>query len=587
MIMTGPLTGTPAPGSGRVEVMGVAPQTYPRPRYTRSGMGGWFGPELKFAGFDGIVIQGKAEKPVYLWICDGEADIVSAEKLWGLGYYDTIAKLRKEIGDEKVQIAAIGPAGEKLSRIASIQTGNESAAGQGGFGGVMGSKNLKAIVVRGHGGIAIARPKEFLEVCKNPMLREMCWPIDPEKAKPATSAYPRALPWSCSFSCQAWDGARFWISPVQTMQHCSGYNTRTVEEHLQVRHVSNDMGVNEWEMPYGVIPWIIMMANEGGYRKEIEEWLGVEVPKYEGKIEYLSDVPKYSGEFAATLIKKIANREGEIGDALAEGACYAAEKLFNGAGKKFLYRIYAAYPYTGGYTGHWDDHWMHAAAKYPGWLVSALMWATDTRDPANDTLHQYIDNISLWPEWGGGPISREKVLEVGRIVYGDEGAVDNQQDYVRGKAIAAKWHQDRAMIVNSLPVCDWFYPRLFSWYTKGYGDITLEAQLFATCTGIDIDYKELDKIGERIFNVERAIEVRYGRTREWDEGIVKTYYWTGRPDMQGEHVLDVEKFLPLLDYYYELRGWDKATGIPTRQKLEELGLKDVADELERMGKLPG
>ncbi|MCD6089180.1 hypothetical protein J7K07_05635 [Candidatus Bathyarchaeota archaeon] len=87
--------------------------------------------------------------------------------------------------------------------------------------------------------------------------------------------------------------------------------------------------------------------------------------------------------------------------------------------------------------------------------------------------------------------------------------------------------------------------------------------------------------------MERAIEVRYGRTREWDEGIVKTYYWTGRPDMQGEHVLDVEKFLQLLDYYYELRGWDKATGIPTRQKLEELGLKDVADELERMGKLPG
>mgnify|MGYP000415599526 CR=1 FL=1 len=94
----------------------------------------------------------------------------------------------------------------------------------------------------------------------------------------------------------------------------------------------------------------------------------------------------------------MANREGEIGDALAEGACYAAEKLFNGAGKKFLYRIYAAYPYTSDYTGRWDDHWMHAAAKYPRWLVSALMWATDTRDPADDTLHQYIDNISLWPE---------------------------------------------------------------------------------------------------------------------------------------------------------------------------------------------
>jgi aldehyde:ferredoxin oxidoreductase len=582
MLMTGPLTGTCAPGSGRVEVMGVAAQTHPRGRYSRSGMGGRFGPELKYAGFDGIVIQGQAEEPVYLWIHDGEAELRPAKDLWGLDYLNSIAALRKQLGNE-IQIAGIGPSGENVSRIASIQTGSESGAGQGGFGGVMGAKKLKAIVAQGTGGVQIADPEGLLKVSRDPMLHEMCWPIDPKTASPASSDYPRSLPWSCSFSCTAWDGAQFWISPVQTMQHCSGYNATTKEGNIAIRVVSNSMGVNEWEMPYGIIPWLIMMANEGGHRREIEAWVGAVVPEYEGAMEYLNQCPSYPADLATNIISKVANREDEIGDALAEGIAYASQKLFNGDGKEFMYRIDAGYPHTAGYAGHWDDHWMHAAAKYPGWLVSALMWATDTRDPADDTLHQYIDNISLWPEWGGGPISRQKSLEVGKIVYGTEDGLDNEKDYVPGKAAAGKWHRNRAMIVNSLPVCDWFYPRLFSWYTKGYGNTDLEAKLFSACTGVDLTEDELDRIGERIWNLERAIEVRYGRTRQWDEDIIRSYYWTGRPDMQGKYTLDPDRFIStILEPYYEQSGWDKQNGRPTRQKLVELGLQDVADELDKI-----
>jgi hypothetical protein len=280
------------------------------------------------------------------------------------------------------------------------------------------------------------------------------------------------------------------------------------------------------------------------------------------------------------VLRKVGRREGSIGEAVARGACYAADELFERAGRDYLYRIYAGMPVTGGYTGHWDNHWMHASALWPGWLVSALLWATDTRDPANDTLHQYIDNVSMWPEWGGGVIPSEAVLEVSRRVYGIEAAMDRDQSYVEGKAVAGKWHRDRAMIVNSLPVCDWCYPHLFSWHTMGYGDVTLEAQLFSSCTGVELTSEELDRCGERIWNLERAIEsVWYGRTRDWDEEILRSYYWTGRPDMHGERTLDPESFIAdILEPYYRLSGWDDR-GVPAKAKLIELGLKDVVDVL--------
>ncbi|UCE52667.1 MAG: aldehyde ferredoxin oxidoreductase, partial [Desulfobacterales bacterium] len=147
IVMTGPLTGTLAPTSGRTIFCSVSPRVYPKPWYTHSTMGGLFGSELKYAGFDGLVIVGQSEEPVYLWINDGNVKILSANDLWGLTVSEVAEKIRARHGLD-IQLACIGPAGENLVRFAVISHPPENASGHSGFGAVMGSKKLKAIVIR-------------------------------------------------------------------------------------------------------------------------------------------------------------------------------------------------------------------------------------------------------------------------------------------------------------------------------------------------------------------------------------------------------------------------------------------------------
>ena len=157
IIMTGPVTGSLMPGSARMMMVGKCPQTYPVESYGRSSAGGHWAPELKFAGYDGVIIEGKAKERKYVSINNDKIDILDASELWGLDTHEAQEKIWEKHG-EKGKILVIGPAGENLSRIAVISTDSNAAFGQGGFGGVMGSKNLKAIVVRGNKGITIADP---------------------------------------------------------------------------------------------------------------------------------------------------------------------------------------------------------------------------------------------------------------------------------------------------------------------------------------------------------------------------------------------------------------------------------------------
>jgi aldehyde:ferredoxin oxidoreductase len=149
VIMTGPLTATLAPSSGRTECSAISPQTYPDECYTESSFGLHFGPELKFAGFDGMVVTGKAERPVWILINNRKVQIRDGRHLWGLDMFDAQERVWKELGDHqrKTQILVAGPAGENLVRSASIMHGSSAGAGQGGFGAVWGSKHLKAIAV--------------------------------------------------------------------------------------------------------------------------------------------------------------------------------------------------------------------------------------------------------------------------------------------------------------------------------------------------------------------------------------------------------------------------------------------------------
>ena len=160
VFMTGPLTGTLAPTSGRFEICTKAPGVDPF-MPTRSGIGGYFGPELKFSGYDGLIVQGKAEKPSLLEIFDGRVRVVEASELWGLDAFEAQKAIGRKYG-KGVRALCIGPAGENLVHFSAIISDSGYAAAKAGMGAVMGSKNLKAIVVKGSGGLKIARPEEFL-----------------------------------------------------------------------------------------------------------------------------------------------------------------------------------------------------------------------------------------------------------------------------------------------------------------------------------------------------------------------------------------------------------------------------------------
>jgi aldehyde:ferredoxin oxidoreductase len=589
-VMVGPLTGTMASGAGRVEVLGIAPQQHPSV-FSRSGMGGHWGPELKYAGYDGIIVQGKAEKPVYLWVHDGEVEILDASNLWGRGTYGTTKALRV-IHGSNTRVISCGQAGERLSRIAVIQTETGNAAGQGGFGGVMGSKNLKAIVVRGTMGVKIARPREFFDLCMNASregerpggLRSRGRRLNQTGVQTdrGGNTLRRRKCGFCLTPCihriyenvQAADG----LSVPSIARHCWGYMGDSPTVDLVARAITSDYGLNGWEITFGIIPWLQICKQHG----LIDRIDGIEIPVPDEHIEYMRDTEPYSSGFVHTLVHKIAFREGELGNALADGACYAADRLFDAQGIPLLDHIY---PRHCGQTEHWAGHWGPGGAIYwPWWLPPLLQWCVDTRDPANDSTHQWTEHVQPYmPESGPhrGPFSPEKVSAVCAKVYGNPDILNPAFEYdpPELKVIPAMWHSHRGMVVDSLILCDYENTRVFSMLSEdGAADTALMSRLFSACTGYDVSEEELDSAGERIWNQLRSIDVRnFGRNRSIDESTIDGFMYPGKDD---DVMLDREKFLKLLGKYYELSGWDLATGRPTRAKLEELGITDVADELE-------
>jgi len=587
-LMVGPLTGTLASGAGRVLVAGIAPQLKPSV-FSRSGMGGHWGAELKYAGYDGIMVVGEADKPVYLWIHDGEVDICDAADLWGTGTYGTTAALRGRHGS-KTRVVAIGPAGERRSRIAVIQTETGNAAGQGGFGGLMGAKRLKAIAVRGTQGVRVADPRRLIELCLNASREGLRPPVSGgvsprRRAEPSSIMVRRK---KCGFCLTQCAGAHYMGVPgeatpgVHTVEvKCYGFNTTSLRARIETHEMVSDLGLNGWEIAYGIIPWLQMCRQHG----LIDAIDGFEIPVPDHEITCLNDTVPWPGELTTRLVRMMALRQGELGDALADGACYAAERLFGGQGLSLLDLIY---PRRVGETSHWNGHWGTGGSIYfPFWLVPVLQWCVDTRDPASDATHGYSTHFLAYvPEHGPhrGPLSFEVARAVCAKVYGEADACDPTLGYERpeSKVVPAIWHHDRAMVMESLVLCDYEHPRIFSLESDDRAaDTALMAKLFSACTGHEASEEELDHCGERVFNVLRAIDIRcYGRSRDVDWATAQSLT---HPAFTDGVVLDLGKFGPMLDTYYRLRGWNAANGWPTRARLEALGLADIADALAAVG----
>ena len=590
--MVGPLTGTLASGAGRVEILGVAPQQRPS-IFSRSGMGGHWGAELKYAGYDGIIVQGKADRPVYLWINNDQVEIRDAAELWGTGTYITTMILRKLHGAD-TRVVSCGQAGERLCRIAVVQTETGNAAGQGGYGAVMGSKNLKAIAVRGTRGVRIAKPQRFLELCirasregQRPNSLRIRSGLDERPGAQAASIGGSYRLRKCGFCITACTHEIVETVPApgtrgvpSVARHCWSYVGTSPQADATARAMTSDYGLNGWEITYGMIPWLQMCAQHG----LIDSIDGLQIPVPERPIGYLRDTAQWPLELIGALIQKIAFREDELGDALADGTCYAAHRLFGGEGAPLLDRIY---PRRAGHTQHWCGHWGPGGTVYwPFWLTSLLQWCVDTRDPASDSIHQWAEHVLEYlPQHGPhrGPLAAEKVHAVCARVYGMADMCNPTITYdpPEARVIPAIWHTRRAMVVDSLVLCDYENTRVFSSLREdGAADTALMSKLLSACTGVSFVEKELDRIGERIWTQLRALDVRnFGRSRAVDESTIDGFMYPGKDDGV---VVDRGQFLALLDKYYELSGWNPANGWPARAKLEELGLADVADELDRL-----
>ena len=587
----GPLTGTSAPSSGRTTICSLSPQsTYEW--FSYSSVGGYWGPTLKYAGYDAIVVEGESPKPVYLWIDDDQVVLRDAEALWGQGIMYTQEHLMREHGPD-VRVLSTGPAGENRCRISIIATGTGSAAGQGGFGAVMGAKRLKAVAVRGSGGIPIAHPEAFSDCTLN-IAKEMHAPcgcpkeiaLDPDKVAEFGERFVPCTQQCASPVCllgrfypkvpgvlypeKEYSGAVFCVSNIFSGALDTFYDWKTgFQAGFELAQISHDLGLNHWELGIGLVPWLRKCHQEGLLKD------------FDGEVFDL-DSPR----FWESLFHKIVFREG-IGEALAEGGVRAADIL--GFGQDLIPEFYTAW----GFAGHWDGRGDRAnVVIFPYWLVTALQWAVGTRDPMSSG-HGYAQNIMMWSPMRAldEGLDWETIADVGAEMYGTRDAVHPASGY-KDKAYPAVVHGHRSVMKDSLTLDDQAYPRIYSHKTpdhfaraaNGVEGPAFEYHMFRLVTGMEISEHEFEQMSERVFNLERALQVRnWDRTRQVDEAVIPYFEqvenWIN--PYIGEGVgLDREKFSSLLDEYYALRGWDKVTGRPTTEKLVELGLSDVARELD-------
>jgi aldehyde:ferredoxin oxidoreductase len=558
VLATGPLSGSMVPTGGNGHAfVSKSPQTF--------GVGeakahGHFGTEMKRAGYDAVVFYGKAERPVYLWIDDDAVQLLDAKYLWGKSPQETEDAIKKELKDAYIRVASIGVAGEKLVRIACIINEKTRACGRTGMGAVMGSKNLKAVAVRGSKDIAVANKDRLLELVKiqhermkGPAARkyrtlgttENVLVLNALGAMP-TNNFTRAVFRGADKISGEYLNERF----VAKIIACSSCAMRC--EHIAVVPEGPYKGTTtriEYEPLWAMGPNCGVGDLDAILKgMELSNYYGADAISVGGIIGFAMDVYKNgiisketaglelsfgNAETMIEMIKRVSLREG-FGDTLAEGVKLAAEKIGNGADK------YALHIKGVEMTGY----------DIRGLKTAALGYAVSFRGADHNRHGAYGPDVS-------GKVNRFKA-EKGR-----------------GKLV--KETEDLYSIIDSIMVCKFSRGT----YVKGFDDL---AALYVAVTGIEMSGEELRLAGERINNLGRLINIREGLTRK-DDSLPWKVMHVPIPDegpSKGSHVTQEELDL-LLDDYYEVRGWNRE-GIPTLEKLKELGMEDLAyivkDKLE-------
>ena len=593
----GPLTGTRAPCSGRTEITTKSPLTK---TIGTGNTGGMWGAFLKHAGFELIIVRGKAEKPVYIWIDDDAVEIRDASKLWGKDALVTTDILSKELGlsqPSKVSVLAIGPAGENLVRFACPINDYHHAAARNGAGAVMGSKKLKAIAVRGTKAVKIARPEEFNKIAK--------------EARDSTIAAYKAAGSPAS-------GTKMIGGYVErTRTHMKfgnmpGYNFQTavVPQMLETRgqEVATSYFVKKEGTCHGcpLACFNLVEVKEGKYAgvkvsrgtapgivldfgakcaidnmpaifklKELCHQMGLDYGSAAGVLAFTMELFQRgiitqkdtdgldftwgNEDSAVTMLEKIANRDG-FGDILAEGVARAAKTIGKGAER---YAIV---------TKGMELMSVDPRSGERGWIFGDLTCPRGGDNLKSTHILADLYNPNWWiDKWD----MFEDVKKRAYCVPPEEITTSWE-----GKPMMTRWFEDMYSVANSLGLC--FRP-VGLYFSSGP---THYSKLFSACTGWDTTPEDIIKYGERIFTLLKAHSVRAGLTRK-DDTWPDKFFEEPMPDGPAKGaVLSRDTIDRLLDEYYEIRGWDKKTGVPTAEKLREIGLPDVADDLLKRGRIP-
>lgn len=567
---TGPLSGTFWPNAGRLEAISKSPLTG---IYGDSNCGGFFAPELKYAGFDYIIIEGQAEKPVYLFIQNGHAELRSANHLWGKYTSKTEQLICDELNDSEIKVACIGQAGENLVRYSAIIVTPNRTLARCGLGAVMGFKKLKAIAVRGYGGVEVADSDGFRNLSLELHQKLRNNPIYPSIRRYGTPGIVTLMNTIGRFPTRNFQQGSF--------EDIDNISAETLRDNFFVKDIScfacpvgcdkiyeikkgRASGLRVSSFEYETINSIGAGIGSGDLEaiiigNDLCDQLGMDTISAGRAISFAIELFEQGilgkqdtggielkwgdSDLMLDLLNKIAYREG-FGDLLAEGVRHAAQVIGKGA----------------------DYYAMHVK----GQEISAQDGrAQQSMGLTHATSTRGADHLKGFPT-----IDETGHPEEARRRFGEKYLPEMAQPQAtKYKPFLVKDGQDFGAVVDSAITCK-------SGGTFVMAEIYWEemAQGIRMATGMEIDSDQLKQTGERIYNLMRCYNILHGISSKDDtlpERILK------EPSPSGAAKGNVCRIEEMLPEYYKLRGWDQKNGYPTRRKLEKLGLKYAAEAVEK------
>ena len=584
----GLLCGTPAPGCNRTIVSTISPQTK---LMAFSMMGGFWAPELKYAGYDKVIFRGKSSELVYLWINNGKVEIRDASHLKGKGAIETEKLIRQELNEPKAQVAAIGLAGENRVYFASIEQGRSSAS-RGGIGAVMGDKGLKAIAVRGTGDINIAQPDEFLELCnevleyikvreQNPIpgvmpilaglgspqemkihdekwhtesfmwgnsrhRRKDFWTEEIEKEWTETMENARTRLISC-YNCPMKCGATISMPGLPTyMMKCFSKLTYTMaamsnlDFGLKIAQRATEYGVDAYSTPQ--VMAFALELYENGILTESD----------------MPGLPSANEERFYWLLDRIVRREG-IGDILANGTYWAAKEIGKGAEE-----------YAHNNIKKHEQLPLKLSMLNP---IYFLMYCTGEKINITQIEGQFPqmpfptreEREEFVKDWLQVPDEKFKQYFLDWELRGEK-SMPNYPT-VEMCCNIVDWQEMMHYIDDALGMCS----GLSSFPLKPPYHIHNFPKFISSGAGIDMDEAKLTQAARRYRTLVRAVNIRRGMRRK-DEKPPEDHWKKRFPELEKD----------LLDAYYKFKGWNNE-GIPTKESLHELGLDYVSEDLQQRG----